>query len=144
MTQSVLDKTKFLNVDLNICSKVDLQPLVTAMGKKISLSYVGRVKRMYHAHMDLAIGNPKSLESAILQYCKLVQGLPPDARAMWDAAKVRILDIGIEAPARNSYCWSAISEEAIKAAAEVNAQVAITVYGPMKRVTKATKSNSAT
>jgi hypothetical protein len=143
MTQSVPDKTKFLNVDLDICSKVDLQPLVTAMSKKISLSYVRRVKRSYYAHMDLAIGNPKSPESAILQYCKLVQGLPPDARAMWDAAKTRTFDIGIESPGRNSFFWSVISDKAINAVAEVNAQVAVTVYGPMKRVTKTKKSHSA-
>jgi hypothetical protein len=143
MTRSVLDKTRFRNVDLDISSKSDLQPLVTAMGSKISLSFVGRVKRTYYAHMDLAIGNPKSPESAILQYCKLIRGLSPDAKAAWYAAKTRIFDIGIEAPGRNSYYWTAVSEEAIKASAEVNAQVAVTVYGPMKRMKRKAKANKS-
>jgi hypothetical protein len=69
MPLSFLDKTKFRNVDLDISSSNDLQPLVTAMGKKVCLGFVGRVKRTYWAHMDLAIGNPKNAESAILQYC---------------------------------------------------------------------------
>jgi hypothetical protein len=44
----------------------------------------------------------------------------------------RSFDIGIEAPGRNTYFWSAVSAEAVRAAAEVGAQIAITVYGPMK------------
>jgi hypothetical protein len=140
MQPSILDKTIFLNVDLDVCSKSDLQPLVDAMGKKVSPSFVARLKRMYFAHMDLAIGNPKSPESAILQYCKLIQSLPESARKDWDGAKTRTFDIGIEAPGRSSYYWSAISEKAIKAASEVNAQIAVTVYGPMTRAKIASKS----
>jgi hypothetical protein len=139
MAYQILDKTPFRNVDLVICSKSDLQPLVDAMGKKVSPSFVARVKRMYFAHMNLAIGNPKSPESAILGYCKLVQGLPLTARKDWDAAKTRTFDIGIESPGRNSFYWSAISDKAIKAASEVSAQIAVTVYGPMKMVRKPRK-----
>jgi hypothetical protein len=140
MIQSVLDKTKFLNVDLDISSKADLQPLVSAMGRKVSLSFVGRVKRGFQAHMDLAIGNPKSPETAIVQYCKLIQRLPPEARELWDAAKTRTFDIGIEAPRPNNYFWSAISAKAIRATSEVNAQIAVTVYGPMKKVKASSKA----
>jgi hypothetical protein len=98
-----LDNSAFLNVDLDISSKFDLQPLVAEMGQKVSLSYVGLESRTYRAHMDLAIGNPKSPESAILQYCKVVQELPPEARDLWNTAKTRTFDIGIEAPKRDSY-----------------------------------------
>jgi hypothetical protein len=61
---------------------------------------------------------------------------------MWDAAKSRSFDIGIKAPAKGGY-WSAVSGEAVRAAAEVGAQIAITVYGPMnvaKQSRKAAKS----
>jgi hypothetical protein len=71
----------------------------------------------------------------------LIQGLPPDAKSLWFAAKTRTFDIGIEAPGRNSYYWSALSEEAIKAAAEVNAQIVVTIYGPMKRPRSTGKSS---
>lgn len=143
MTQSVLDKTKFLNVDLDISSKFDVQPLVTAMGKRVSLSFVGRVERMYYAHMDLAIGNPKSPESAILEYCRLIHALPAVAKKDWDAVKTRRFDIGIEAPGPQNYYWFALSPKALKAAADVNAQIAFTIYGPMKTARKPRKVTSA-
>jgi hypothetical protein len=37
--------THFLNVDLDIYSKADLQPLVSALAKKIMVLYVGRASK---------------------------------------------------------------------------------------------------
>jgi|HubBroStandDraft_1064217.scaffolds.fasta_scaffold373939_2 hypothetical protein len=39
--------TEFLNVDLDIYSRFDLQPLVKALGKKVIILYVGRERRKY-------------------------------------------------------------------------------------------------
>jgi hypothetical protein len=131
MGMSNLDKSCFLNVDLEIFSKSDLQPLVAALGSKIHLHYLGTEFRLFKAYFDLA-EQPKTPEHGILRYCKLIQKLPPKERALWDAAKSRSFDIGIEAPKRETYYWSAVGSDAIRAAAEVGAQIAITVYGPMR------------
>ncbi|MGA3372721.1 MAG: hypothetical protein ABSC48_13275 [Terracidiphilus sp.] len=139
MTQSVLDKTRFLNVDLDVRSKSDLQPLADAMGKKVIVLHVGRFKRTYEAHLELSgsplpqVRHPKSPEMLILGFCRLVQELPPGARELWDSAKTRTFDIGIEAPGPSNCYWSAISPKALRAASEINAHIAVTVYGPMKR-----------
>lgn len=143
MTQSVLDNTQFLNVDLNIFSKSDLEPLVIAMGKKVSVNYVGREKRTYSAHMDLAIGNPKSPESAILQFCKLIRELPAEARELWNGAKSRSFDIGVESRGPMRYYWFSLAPKTIMAAAEISAQIAVTVYGPLKRAGVRSKSLKA-
>jgi hypothetical protein len=143
MAQSILDKTLFLNVDLDIVSKSDLQPLVDAMGKDVFVLYVGRVRRHYEAHLEWNGSHmppnsyQSSPESLILKFCKLVQRLNPDVRALWDSAKTRSFDAGISAPKRGNYYWTAIGSEAIRTAAEVGAQVGITVYGPMKTIGKA-------
>jgi hypothetical protein len=143
MTQSILDKTRFRNVDLDILSKSDLQPLVDAMGEDVFVLYVGRVKRHYEAHLEWNGSHmpPKSHQSSpellILKFYKLVQRLKPEARALWDTARTRSFDIGIEGPKRGGHYWTAISSEAIRAASEVNAQIAITVYGPMKTIERA-------
>ena len=139
MTQSVLDKTQFLNVDLDIVSKSDLKPLIDAMGDRIIVLYVGRVKRHYEAHLELAgsplpqAGHPKSPESLVLGFCKVIRRLPPDAKKLWDDARTRSFDIGIEARGPYRYYWFALTQKAIRAALEVNAQIAVTVYGPLKR-----------
>ena len=145
MGMSNLDKTCFLNVDLEIYSKSDLQPLVDAMGEQVFVLFAGRVKRHYEAHIE-ADGSwlpmtsyMSSPESLILRLCGVILDLPPKARKLWNAAKSRTFDVGIGAPKRKTYYWSAISAEAVRAAAEVGAQIAITVYGPMKVARKPKK-----
>src|SRR5947199_239815 len=46
--------TQFRNVDLDIDSNSDLQPLVTALGKKVIVLYVKRIRRTHSAHLELA------------------------------------------------------------------------------------------
>ena len=142
MPQSVLDKTKFLNVDLRIYSKFDLQPLVSAMGENIVVLYVGRERRMFKAQLELAIGHPKSPESAIRRYCELIRELPAEARELWDAAKSREFDVGIEAPGPMQYYWFSVAPTVIKAASEINAFITVTIYGPMKTARKPRKALS--
>jgi hypothetical protein len=142
MTQSVLDKTTFLNVDLRIYSKSDLKPLVDAMGDKIIRLYVGRERRMFKAQLELA-AQPKSPESAVRGYCKLIQELPQAARELWDAARTREFDIGIESPIVTRFYWFSIAPRVIKAASEANAFIVVTIYGPAKLVRKPRRAASS-
>jgi hypothetical protein len=142
MRQNVLDKTLFLNVDLEVFSKSDLQTLVAALGSKVHVHYLGTEFGLFKAYLDLAV-QPKTPESGILRYCKLIQKLPPTKRAMWDAAKSRSFDIGIEAPKQGRYYWSAVGSRAVRAAAEVNAQIAVTIYAPVKEAKAQSKTRKA-
>jgi hypothetical protein len=45
------EDTHFLNVDLDIYSTRDIQPLVTALGTKVLVLRIGRTKRTYGAHL---------------------------------------------------------------------------------------------
>jgi len=137
MDMSNLDKNSFLNVDVEIFSKSDLQPLVAALGHKVMVHYLGPEFRKHKAYLCLAGAQPKTPENGILRYCKLIQKLPPKERALWDTAKSRSFDIGIEAPKQETYYWAAVGSEAIRA--EVGAQIAITVYGRMKIAQKPKK-----
>jgi len=139
MQPFVLDKTTFLNVDLRIYSKSDLQPLVDAMGDKIKRLYVGRERRMFKAQLELA-AQPKSPESAIRGYCKLIQELPKVARELWDAARTREFDIGVEAPVATKFYWFSIAPTVIKASSEINAFIVVTIYGPAKLARKSRKA----
>ena len=128
---SVLDNTRFLNVDLEVFSKSDLQSLVAALGSKVHVHYLGMEFGLFKAYLDLAV-QPKTPESGILRYCKLIQKLPPSERAAWNAAKSRSFDVGIEVPKRGGHYWVAVGPDAVRAASEVGAQIAISVYGGMK------------
>jgi hypothetical protein len=143
MQPFVMDKTTFLNVDLRIYSKSDLQPLVNAMGDKIKRLYVGREWRMFKAQLELAV-QPKSPESAVREYCKLIQELPQEARKLWDAARTREFDIGIEGPRTTKFYWFSIAPTVIKASSEINAFIVVTIYGPAKLVRRPRKTASLT
>jgi hypothetical protein len=135
MKVSKLAESCFLNVALEVFSKSDLKPLATALGSKIHIRFLGTEFRLFKAYVDLVL-QPKTPEIGILRFCKLIKQLPPSARDLWDSAKSRSFDIGIEAPKRGNHYWSAVGSKAIRAAAEVGAQIAITVYAPMKVVRK--------
>ena len=145
MRQNALDKTLFLNVDLDIRSKSDLQPLVDAIGKEVFVLHVGRFKRTYHARLELSGSHlPRDTHSQrperfIFQFCKLISKLPPDARKLWDDARTREFDIGIESGKPHKFYWFDLSPKALQAALQVNAQIAVTIYGPMKTVNKNAK-----
>jgi hypothetical protein len=149
MRQNVLDKTLFLNVDLDIRSKSNLQPLVDAMGDKIIVMYVGRVKRYHQARLELdgshrnAAGHKRSPEAIILGFCKVIGRLPPGARELWDDSKTREFDIGIESGKPYKFYWFDLSPKALQAALEVNAQIAVTIYWPMRRAKAPSKAHKA-
>jgi hypothetical protein len=131
MNTSNLDKSCFISVALEVFSKSELKSLVTAFGSKVHVHYLGMEFGLFKAYLGLAVPS-KTPEAGILQYCKLIQKLPPSERAAWNAAKSRSFDIGIEAPKRGSHYWVAVGSDAVCAASEVGAQIAISVYGGMK------------
>jgi|SRR5579863_6213765 len=135
MPISKLDKDSFMDVALEIFSRSDLQPLAAALGANVQVFYVGKEFGLFKAYFYPGRGRQnKTPESGILRYCRLVKKLPPSKRKMWNAAESRSLDIGIQAPTKGRRYWSAIGQEAVRAAAEVDAQIAISVFGPMKPV----------
>lgn len=129
---SKLDESAFANVDLDIYSSQDMRPLVDGFGNKVIELWVGKVRNTYEAHLEIGWSRKRTPASIILAFCKLVESLKPGKRKLWDAAKTKTFDIGIHAPAQNHRYWSALSAEAVRAAANVGAQIAFTIYGPIK------------
>ena len=136
------DLPYFLNVDLVIYSKADLQPLVAAMGKRVIVLYLGREHRAYKACLEIS-GMSKNPESTIRTFCKLIRGLPPSARKLWFGAKSRMFDVGIDSVPKGTY-WFEISQETVAEVAKLNALIAVTVYGKLKKARLPRKVNTAT
>jgi hypothetical protein len=130
--------THFLNVDLDLYSKRDLQPLVTALGRKVITLHIGRIRRTYCAHLELAKVT-KTADSTVRAFCALIEALPRTRRGLWNAAKVRDFNIGVQAAAQPFSCEFALAAETAKAAHELGARIVFTVYAPeepRKRVGK--------
>lgn len=131
------ETTHFLNVDLDIHSRTNLQPLVTAMGKKVHVLFVGRIKRTYQAHLELReSGLSESADSIIRGFCALIRKLPKAAVEQWNQSKVRDFNIGVQAALQPHSHEIALELETVRAAAEVNARIVLTVYAPQLGETK--------
>jgi hypothetical protein len=136
MIKNVQQQTEFLNVDLDIYSARNLTPLVEAFGDKIMLLHLGRHKRTWETHLELSKHPIKSPNSVIRDFFKLVRALPPDAKLIWDSAKIRQFNIGIQAGIDQPNFWSVIEAETVKSAAELCASLAITIYPARMEMTK--------
>jgi hypothetical protein len=132
MATSKLDKSTFMNVALEIFSRSDLTPIADALGSKVMVFYLGKEFGLFKAYFYPGWPQSNTPETGILRYCKLIEKLPIKERKLWDSAKSRSFDLGFEGPDKNRYYWGAVSQKAVRAAAQINAQIAITIYGPMK------------
>ena len=131
MKRTNKDTTHFLNVDLDVHSKSNLQPLVTAMGKKVHVLFVGRIKRTYQVHLELwESGLSESADSIVRGFCALIRALPKAAVELWNSAKVRDFNIGVQAAMQPHAYEIALAPETVRAAAEVNARIVLSVYAP--------------
>jgi hypothetical protein len=121
--------TRFLNVDLDIFSKRDLQPLLSAFGEKVCVLYSGCVRRTHRAHLELA-KITKTADATIRDLCSLILALPKAERHLWSGAKQRDFNIGIQAGMSPRSCEFVLSQETLKTAHKLGARIVFTVYAP--------------
>jgi hypothetical protein len=132
MRKSAADGPNFLNVAFVVYSNLDLEPLVAAMGRREDVLFLGREHRANKACLRVS-GMPRTPEAAIRRFCKLINALPPSARKLWFSARSRIFDVGIDSVPKGSY-WFEISAQTTAEAAKLDAIIAVTVYGKLKKL----------
>ena len=134
-----LKATHFMNVDLDVSSRFDLQPLVSALGKRVRVYYLERVKRTYRA--ALAVEKPtKDADSTILAFCELIQSLSEDDLRHWQDAKTREFNIGIQAGVRPHDSLFLVEAETLKTVAAIGGCIGVTVYPPEQSKRKGSAS----
>jgi len=126
MPRQIDEGTHFMNVDLDIYSMSDLQPLVTALGERV---YVLPPPQSYEAHLELTC-ELEGADGAIRKFAALIDALPGAQREIWDAAKSRDFNIGVQTAVKPVYYVMPLSCEAVEAAARLNARIVFTVYPP--------------
>lgn len=134
--------THFLNVDLDISSKTDLQPLVTALGRQVIVLYAGRSGRTHRAHLELA-RTAKTPDAAIRWFCALIETLSASERRVWDGARIRDFNIGVQAATQPYSSEFLLDTETLGAAHELGARIVLTVYAPAQSARRNAGSRSA-
>jgi hypothetical protein len=122
-------ETTFLNVDLDLVSRSNLQPLVSALGRRIFPLYVGRIRRKYEVHLELSRA-PKNPDEAIRHFAGLIRSLPNDERKLWDTARIRDFNIGVQAGMRPHAYKLSLSPETIETISILRARIVVILYAP--------------
>jgi hypothetical protein len=120
------DESAFLNVDVDVFSRIPLDALVAAFGQKVMVHYVGRERRRYSAHFSL--WSPRHADAAIKRLAQLIVKLPKPARRLWDQASKRVFNVGYQSGYHPRSFESEISSAGVAAAASVGASITVTIY----------------
>lgn len=127
MTESREDETRLMNVDLEVESAHDLQPLIDGL----SPGGYSLERPPGRACFELSSAvSPRDPEPLVIELVGLVKALPIEGRAAWDAASRRTFDIGYQAGTQPFQVTHELSSETLRAVAEIGAAVAITIYAP--------------
>jgi hypothetical protein len=122
-------RTRFLNVDLDVKSVAELDPLIKALGSAVLCQRVGKVGRAHWVRLMLS-RQPASPTDAIVGFAKLVTKLPDDRRAIWNNARSKEFDIGIESGFEPFSAEWVLERRVIELIAELGGRLRITVYAP--------------
>ena len=122
-------QTRFLNVDLDVRSKVPLDSLARALAPRVFALYVGREGSRYAAHFEIETAS-NDADKLISQFVADVRRLPRVQRKIWDRAEHREFNLGFQSEARpHAYQWR-LDPRSVREAASVNAGIGVTVYAP--------------
>jgi hypothetical protein len=124
------DKIHFMNVDLDVFSRSPLEPLAAAFGNRVAVLYVGREGALFGGHFELADSYKKDADGLVRGFVDLVLALPPRARKLWNGAKSRDFNIGIQSALKPRCHELRLSAETLEAVARVRGSVVITTYAP--------------
>ncbi len=125
------EETHVLNVDLDILSDAPLEPLVSALGERVDVLHVGRWGHRYAARLEVSgSGYRADANRLIKRLVALVESLPEDTRMLWDRARRREFNVGIEAAVRSPRFEWQIDPMVLEAVQRVEGRLVVTIYAP--------------
>lgn len=120
---------RFLNVDLEIESRADLAPLAAELEPQASILYVGPIRDDGHLlNLECLLANPPSPDDTIHELCRLVEGLSPTGRELWERADRREFDVGFDATTEHLAARFALRTDTLARLNSLRATLAVSVY----------------
>ena len=117
----------FLNVDLEIRSVTDPAALIAEFGDKVIVLHCGPHETGYLAVLELSQEFPDP-DGTVLEYCRLIEGLPPDVRRLWDALGFKEFDIGYDRSPDQRCSRFSLRQETLKGIGATGASLAVSMY----------------
>jgi hypothetical protein len=125
------EPTHYVNVDLDVYAGVPLDGFVQALGDDALILYVGRGRRTYEAHVELASSHrAMSADDTIGGLIRLIRRLRGVHRKVWNSAQRREFNIGIECGLEPHGFELRLEQGTLQAISDVRGVLVITVYAP--------------
>ena len=136
------EQTHFLNVDVDVYGRTDLQPLVAALGKKVIVHYVGPEGREQSAHFSLASAYGEDADTLTHRLAGLIKRLPLAARQIWDRARRRDFNLGTQAGMKPFSHEIALTMRTLDRVVQVGGRIVNTTYAVVTPPKNARKSGA--
>lgn len=117
----------YLNTDLELEWCGDFKPLVNALAGQTYVLYNGPAGERNRLTLELE-ETPAEASEAISVFCGLIENLPPEAKAVWNAADSRVFDIGYESGIGEQLAKMVIEPDVLNRVAQLGVSVVVTIY----------------
>jgi hypothetical protein len=124
----------FINIDLEVWSKQNLQVLIDGFGKNVvNMGHLkfdnGNVLASFELHYD-SVEAWENIEAdeIISVFCELIENLPKKARQIWNKSYKKVFDIGFESGNTEKSLNTELKVETLKRVQELGASIVITIY----------------
>ena len=127
--------TQFLNVDLEIETSEDFQPLIDDLGVNVSVLYNGKREQGVNlACFEVAcLHSERDADGIISSFCSLIENLSPESRQTWERSRSKKFDIGFESGTSPDTFQTEIRPDTLGRVAKLGAAVVVTIYPKFDR-----------
>ena len=122
-----MDETIFLNIDLDIESKIDISPIVEAFGEEVAVLRNDCMSGIYYGSFETLLAKPNEI---IMEYARLIESLDPSARQIWDQCRTKRFDIGFQCAEKPYSYHSTLSNESLSKISALGGEFVVTIYAP--------------
>ena len=122
-------EARFLNVDLEIDSLEQLQPIIDDFGEDVLVLYHGKNGNGFDfAAFEVSAESDRDGDGIISTFCVLIENLSPESKSIWDKCHSKKFDVGFQSGDFPRSYQTEIRADTIERVAQLGASIVITIY----------------
>ena len=124
-----MGEIRFLNVDLEIESAENLQPVIDDLGENVSVLHHGDNGSGFNfVSFEVKPSGERDVDGIILSFCLFIENFSNETKAIWDKCHSKRFDAGFQSGEFPRSYKTEIRADTVERVAKIGASIAITVY----------------